>query len=126
MTWVGLQCVIVVFPDHTHLLFKAGRKYLLHFVVQLVARPIIDLTSLDCSTGIVSLNLRPATFFHRDYSLPTAGSCWFKLGSCQLLTKAQEENMHTITDESLYLIETPFNTFANRADPERAALVRAA
>ena len=20
--WVGLQCVIVVFPDHTHLLFK--------------------------------------------------------------------------------------------------------
>ena len=22
MPWVGLQCVIVVFPDHTHLLFK--------------------------------------------------------------------------------------------------------
>ena len=21
MKWVGLQCVIVVFPDHTHLLF---------------------------------------------------------------------------------------------------------
>ena len=21
--WVGLQCVIVVFPDHTHLLFKS-------------------------------------------------------------------------------------------------------
>ena len=21
MSWVGLQCVIVVFPDHTHLLF---------------------------------------------------------------------------------------------------------
>ena len=28
MPWVGLQCVIVVFPDHTHLLlfvFEAGR-----------------------------------------------------------------------------------------------------
>ena len=24
MPWVGLQCVIVVFPDHTHLLFKIG------------------------------------------------------------------------------------------------------
>ena len=24
--WVGLQCVIVVFPDHTHLLFKAIRE----------------------------------------------------------------------------------------------------
>ena len=23
--WVGLQCVIVVFPDHTHLLFKSIR-----------------------------------------------------------------------------------------------------
>ena len=22
VSWVGLQCVIVVFPDHTHLLFK--------------------------------------------------------------------------------------------------------
>ena len=22
--WVGLQCVIVVFPDHTHLLFQGG------------------------------------------------------------------------------------------------------
>ena len=27
---------------------------------------------------------------------------------------------------TLYLIETPFNTFANRADPDQAALVRAA
>ena len=24
--WVGLQCVIVVFPDHTHLLFDKSRK----------------------------------------------------------------------------------------------------
>ena len=27
MPWVGLQCVIVVFPDHTHLLFHL-RKYI--------------------------------------------------------------------------------------------------
>ena len=27
---------------------------------------------------------------------------------------------------TLYLIETPFSTFANRADPDQAALVRAA
>ena len=27
---------------------------------------------------------------------------------------------------TLYLIETPFNAFANRADPDQAALVRAA
>ena len=25
MPWVGLQCVIVVFPDHTHLLFAIAR-----------------------------------------------------------------------------------------------------
>ena len=24
--WVGLQCVIVVFPDYTHLLFDKSRK----------------------------------------------------------------------------------------------------
>ena len=27
---------------------------------------------------------------------------------------------------TFYLIETPFNTFANKADPDQAALVRAA
>ena len=27
---------------------------------------------------------------------------------------------------TLYFIETPFNTFANRADPDQAALTRAA
>ena len=26
--WVGLQCVIVVFPDHTHLLFSGIADYL--------------------------------------------------------------------------------------------------
>ena len=28
-----------------------------------------------------------------------------------------------VTSLTLYLIETPFNTFANRADPDQAALV---
>ena len=27
---------------------------------------------------------------------------------------------------TLYFIETPFSTFANRADPDQAALIRAA
>ena len=34
VSWVGLKCVIVIFPDHTHLLFlghtglrKTGRTY---------------------------------------------------------------------------------------------------
>ena len=31
-----------------------------------------------------------------------------------------------ITQLTLYLIETPFSTFANTADPDQAALVRAA
>ena len=26
MPWDGLQCVIVVFPDHTHLLFASIKK----------------------------------------------------------------------------------------------------
>ena len=33
---------------------------------------------------------------------------------------------HLKSEWTLYLIETPFNTFANRADPDHAALVRAA
>ena len=27
MPWVGLHCVVVVFPDHTHLLFAIARGY---------------------------------------------------------------------------------------------------
>ena len=27
LSWVGLQCMIVVFPDHTHLLFTVLSKY---------------------------------------------------------------------------------------------------
>ena len=27
MPWVGLQCVIVVFPDHTHLLFVGSLNF---------------------------------------------------------------------------------------------------
>ena len=32
VTWVGLQCVIVVFPDNTHLLFHFGR-YTIRYTV---------------------------------------------------------------------------------------------
>ena len=37
------------------------------------------------------------------------------------------ENFHRCTSSwEFYLIETPFNAFANRADSDQAALVRAA
>ena len=39
--WVGLQCVIVVIPDHTHLLFGGG-KYIRKKVTILVT--ILDTT----------------------------------------------------------------------------------
>ena len=29
--WVGLQYVIVVFPDHTHLLFDSQQNFFLNF-----------------------------------------------------------------------------------------------
>ena len=30
ISWVELQCVIVVFPDHTHLLFDQGPRWALY------------------------------------------------------------------------------------------------
>ena len=36
------------------------------------------------------------------------------------------EKPYLIPILTLYLIETPFNAFANSADPDQAALVRAA
>ena len=27
VSWVGLQCVIVIFPDHTHLLFDHSKEF---------------------------------------------------------------------------------------------------
>ena len=38
-------------------------------------------------------------------------------------SKLKKKELSILT---LYLIEKPFNTFANRADPDQAALVRAA
>ena len=32
MPWVSLKCVIVVFPDHTHLLFEAWFTFKLAFL----------------------------------------------------------------------------------------------
>ena len=47
--WVGLQCVIVVFPDHTHFLFKR-KSLLLHMLCRTVAKPT-DYQSLQfCMT----------------------------------------------------------------------------
>ena len=37
-----------------------------------------------------------------------------------------EDEIEQICLLTIYLIETPFNTFANRADPDQAALERAA
>ena len=38
MQWVGLQCVVVVFPDHIHLLFKQA------FTLERILLTIIQLT----------------------------------------------------------------------------------
>ena len=33
MPWAGLQCVVVVFPDHTHLLFFWSKVWIFSFSV---------------------------------------------------------------------------------------------
>ena len=33
--WVGLQCVIVVFPVHSHLLFENREVYVIDHILQL-------------------------------------------------------------------------------------------
>ena len=33
LPWVGLNCVIVVFPDHTHLLFNLDQRIVAHKVI---------------------------------------------------------------------------------------------
>ena len=38
MTWVGLQCVIVIFPDHTHLLFNKLTDCELRIVFESVSK----------------------------------------------------------------------------------------
>ena len=39
--WVGMQCVIVVFPDHTHLLFVIEKKLHRHFKKALMRRLVL-------------------------------------------------------------------------------------
>ena len=34
--WVGLQCVIVVYPYHTHLLFGKGHKFYFTYMIYIV------------------------------------------------------------------------------------------
>ena len=43
-----------------------------------------------------------------------------------VINRQEKSPFHTGKELTLYLIETPFNTFANRAEPDQAALVRAA
>ena len=43
-----------------------------------------------------------------------------------LIRYAQKPHLNAHADLTLNLIETPFNTFANRADRDQTALVRAA
>ena len=40
--------------------------------------------------------------------------------------RTSQPELKEIDGLTLYLIEMPFNTFVNRADPDQAALVRAA
>ena len=44
--WVGLQCVIVVFPDHTHLLFKR-KSLLLYMLCRAVANQLQSLQTIN-------------------------------------------------------------------------------
>ena len=49
---------------------------------------------------------------------------YFSIKICIVCT--QTYHFHETFILTLYLKETPFNTYANRADPDQAALVRAA
>ena len=46
---------------------------------------------------------------------------WLKQACSATDTSQNTEILH-VASLTLYLIETPFNTFANRADPDQAAL----
>ena len=86
--WVGVQCVIVVFPDHTHFLLTL---YLIETPFNAFANRI-----------------------DRDQAaLVKIADSHFVGGGGGFL----------IFISTLYLIEKPFNTFANKADPDQAALV---
>ena len=50
--WVGLQCVIVAFPDHTHLLFI--RTYISDSLASNVAVPFKDYSQLESSLHLVA------------------------------------------------------------------------
>ena len=88
--WVGLQDVIVIFPDHIHLLFEntPGR------VAQSVTCLATD-ASLTADPGVASsIPARSHTFVEIDHEiistvilLPSAES--FKKGCCQLQAKVR-------------------------------------
>ena len=50
MPYVGLQCVIVVYPDHTHLLF--GVRYRPKYMHEVLVNRLVKLVSKKC--GVVN------------------------------------------------------------------------
>ena len=63
MLWVGLQCVIVVFPEHTHLLF--GSKNNLCFSAFLFLSAVILSCSVELSMiFITSGSVHPSLEYH--------------------------------------------------------------
>ena len=63
--WVGMQCVIVVFPDHTHLLFlQSSRSWLLNSICRAALFVFLCFTVLWCRFGTMGLSV----IF--DYALP--------------------------------------------------------
>ena len=59
MPWVSLQSVIVVFPDHTHLLFKLLYVYSSIVIILIGKRKLVALLSLSswCLVMVVWLFL---------------------------------------------------------------------
>ena len=78
---------------------------------------------MSCNRAVVNLNPSQATYFHTDYALPTGDLSMAKSVACKMFAYILKELINSLT---LYLIETPINAFANRADPDHAALIRAA
>ena len=62
--WVGLQCVIVVFPDHTHLLFCGSVKLVLsgHFKID-KTKILMTNGSLMKVESIANRSLKPILVF---------------------------------------------------------------
>ena len=55
-TWVGLQCVIIVFPDHTHSLFAPLTLHSVFYLVSVARQAGLSLTWTETSkTGFLAM-----------------------------------------------------------------------